>query len=167
MLLESNGNRESSGSKDGVIASRKNINLSEFKSELDPVIAGVWLKEMEEVFNLVQVSGERSVSEFEAKFTELARLVPEYVSVEIQKVRRFQHWLKPEIRRGVVALQPKIYSSMVQATLVMESEQKLTVRDESDRKRKSEDVKDKANQGESIQGFENWFGRSKSKRFRR
>ena len=64
-------------------------------------------------------------------------------------------------------MQLKTYSSMVQAALVMESDQKLVVKEESDKKRKSEGVKDKAKQGESTQGFENWFGRNRSKRLRR
>ncbi|KAL8115984.1 hypothetical protein AgCh_022470 [Apium graveolens] len=76
----------------------------------------------------------RSVLEYEAKFAEFARFIPEYVSVEIQKV-----------------------------ALVMEGNQRLTVKDESDKKRNSEGVKDKENQGESTQGFENRFGRNRGK----
>ncbi|KAL8106936.1 hypothetical protein AgCh_023655 [Apium graveolens] len=147
----------------------------EFKGEVDPIVAINWLKEMDKAFTLTQVNddlktdyaSERSVLEYEAKFTELARLVPEYVSTEIQKARRFQQGLKPEIRRGVVALQLKTYSSMVQAALVMESDQKLAVKEESDKKTKSEGVKDKVDQGESSQEFENRFGRNRSKGFRR
>ncbi|KAL8091596.1 hypothetical protein AgCh_034011 [Apium graveolens] len=56
---------------------------------------------------------------------------------------------------GIVVLRPD------EVALVMEDEQKLTVRDERDKKRKSEGVKDKANQGESTQGLENWFGRNR------
>ncbi|XP_074352925.1 uncharacterized protein LOC141692085 [Apium graveolens] len=64
-----------------------------------------------EVEYLELKQGEKSLSEYEAKFTELARLAPGYVSTEIQKVKRFQQGLKPEIRSGVVALQLKIYPS--------------------------------------------------------
>ncbi|KAL8127127.1 hypothetical protein AgCh_014156 [Apium graveolens] len=125
------------------------------------------LRNQLEVEFLELKQGERSVLEYEAKFTELARLVPEYVSTEIQKARRFQQGLKPEIRRGVVALQLKTYSSMVQAALVVESDQKLVVKEESDKKRKSEGVMNKADQGGSSQEFENRFGRNRSKGFRR
>ena len=125
------------------------------------------LRSQLEVEFLELKQGERSVLEYEAKFTKLARLVPEYVSTEIQKARRFQQGLKPEIRRGVVALQLKTYSSMVQVTPVMEGDQKLTVKEESDKKRKSKGVMDKADQGEFSQRFENRFGRSRSKKFRR
>ncbi|XP_074361241.1 uncharacterized protein LOC141701500 [Apium graveolens] len=57
--------------------------------------------------------GENSVAEYEAKFTELARLAPVYVNTEIHKARRFQQGLKPEVRSGVVALQLKKYTSVV------------------------------------------------------
>ena len=33
--------------------------------------------------------GDRSVTEHEAKFTELARIAPEYVSSEAQRAKRF------------------------------------------------------------------------------
>ncbi|XP_074374361.1 uncharacterized protein LOC141714759 [Apium graveolens] len=72
--------------------------------------------------------GEKIVSEYEAKFMELARLAPGYVSTEIQKVRRFQQGLKPEVHSGVVTLQLKTYPSVVQAALVIENDQNLAVR---------------------------------------
>ncbi|KAL8123838.1 hypothetical protein AgCh_011729 [Apium graveolens] len=111
--------------------------------------------------------GEKSVSEYKAKFTELARLAPGYVSTEIQKTRRFQQGLKPEIRSGVVALQLKMYISVVPAALVIESDQKLAVKEKGDKKRKSENVTDKADQEESIQKFPRRFGQNRNKRFRR
>ncbi|XP_074352926.1 uncharacterized protein LOC141692086 [Apium graveolens] len=96
-----------------------------------------------EVEYLELKQGEKSVSEYEAKFTELARLSPGYVSTKIQKVRRFQQGLKSEIRSGVVALQLKTYPSVGQATLVIESDQKLAVKEKGDKKRKFESVTDK------------------------
>ncbi|KAL8098828.1 hypothetical protein AgCh_031519 [Apium graveolens] len=115
----------------------QSVKPPEFKGEVDPIVARNWLKEMEKAFTLTQ------------------------------KARRFQQGLKPEIRRGVVALQLKTYSSMVQAALVMESDQKLAIKEESDKKRKSEGVMNKADQGESSQEFENRFGRNRSMGFRR
>ncbi|KAL8125444.1 hypothetical protein AgCh_012944 [Apium graveolens] len=79
---------------------------------------------------------ERSVAEYEAKFMELARLVPLYVSTKAQKAKRFQQGLKPEIRSGVVALQLKTYPSVVQAALVIESDQKLAAKEKGDKKNK-------------------------------
>ena len=51
----------------------------------------------------------------------------------------------PEICRGVVALQLKTYSSVVQAALVIESDQKMAVKEEGDKKRKFEDIIYEAN----------------------
>ncbi|KAL8124891.1 hypothetical protein AgCh_012526 [Apium graveolens] len=58
----------------------------EFTGEVDPVAARIWLKEMENAFVLIKSQmemeflelkqGDRSVTEYEAKFTELARIVP-------------------------------------------------------------------------------------------
>ncbi|KAL8133885.1 hypothetical protein AgCh_009088 [Apium graveolens] len=99
-----------------------------FKGEVDPVFARIWVKEMEKAFTLIQnqleieflelKQGEKSVSKFEAKFTELARLASGYVA------------------------------------LVIESDQKLAVKEKGDKKRKSESVTDKANQEESSQKFQ-------------
>ncbi|KAL8114912.1 hypothetical protein AgCh_021661 [Apium graveolens] len=115
--------------------------IQQFKGEPNPVAAGAWLKGNGESFQFCPI--------------------PEYVSTESQKARRFQQGLKPGIRRGVVALQLETYLSMGQVALVMEGDQRLTVKEESDKKRKLEGIKDKADQGESIQGFENWFGRNR------
>ncbi|XP_074323493.1 uncharacterized protein LOC141660407 [Apium graveolens] len=82
--------------------------------------------------------GEKSVAEYEAKFTEMARLVPEYVSTEAQKEKRFQQGLKPKICSGVVALQLKTYTSVVQAALIIESDKKLASKERDDKKRKFE-----------------------------
>ncbi|XP_074347335.1 uncharacterized protein LOC141686184 [Apium graveolens] len=109
---------------------------------------------------------EKSVAEYEAKFTEFARLVPVYVSTEAQKEKRLWQGLKPEIRSGVVDLQLKTYTSVVQAALVIESDQKLAAKERGDKKRKFDDGSGKANQGESIQKFPKPFGRNRSRRFR-
>ncbi|KAL8148852.1 hypothetical protein AgCh_006016 [Apium graveolens] len=202
----------------------------EFKGEVDPVAARIWLKEIEKAFTLTQVSDnlrsdyasyflkgeanywwestravegegpvtwarftelflekyfpdclqnqleveflelkqdEKSVAEYEAKFTELARLVPVYVNTEAQKAKRFQQGLKPEIRSGVVALQLKTYPSVVQAALVIESDQKLAAKEKGDKKRKSESITGETNPGGSSQRFQKRFGQNRNKRFRR
>ncbi|XP_074351313.1 uncharacterized protein LOC141690407 [Apium graveolens] len=150
---------------------------SEFKGEVDPVAAKIWLKEMEKALTFIQnqleveflelKQGEKGVLEYEAKFTELARLVPGYVSTEFQKARRFQHGLKPKIHSGVVALQLKTYPSVVQAVLVIESDQKLDVKEKVDKKRKYESITDKADQEESSRKFSKRFSQNRNKRFRR
>ncbi|KAL8093144.1 hypothetical protein AgCh_035145 [Apium graveolens] len=143
----------------------------EFKGEVDPVAARIWLKEMEKAFALTEVSedlktdyasyflrndsnywwesmralggeGDRSVTEYEAKFTELARIAPEYVSSEAQRAKRFQQGLKPEIRSGVVALQ-------------------------GEKKRKFESGPAKSESGIASRKFQRWFGKNKNKKFKR
>ncbi|XP_074323089.1 uncharacterized protein LOC141660031 [Apium graveolens] len=111
--------------------------------------------------------GEKSVADYEAKFTELARLAPRYVNTEIQKARRFQQGLKPKVRSGVVALQLKTYTSVVQAALVIESDQKLASKERSDNKRKFDTGADKADREESSQRFPRKFGQNRNKRFKR
>ncbi|XP_074324054.1 uncharacterized protein LOC141660977 [Apium graveolens] len=82
--------------------------------------------------------GDRSVTEYEAKFTELARIAPEYVSSEAQRAKQFQQGLKPEIMSGVVALQLKTFTWVVQDALVIESDQRLAAKEEGEKKRKFE-----------------------------
>ncbi|XP_074377219.1 uncharacterized protein LOC141718734 [Apium graveolens] len=67
----------------------------------------------------------------------------------IQKARRFQQGLKPEVCSRVVALQIKTYTSIVQAALVIESDQKLASKERSDKKRKFKSGADKADREES------------------
>ncbi|XP_074336696.1 uncharacterized protein LOC141673867 [Apium graveolens] len=94
---------------------------------------------------------DRCVAEYEVKFTEFARFVPDYVHSEAQKARRFQHGLKSEIRSRVVALQLKTYPSIVQAALVIEIDQKLADREKEDKKRKIDNVEETSGQEGSIQ----------------
>ncbi|XP_074323535.1 uncharacterized protein LOC141660449 [Apium graveolens] len=61
--------------------------------------------------------GDRSVDEYDANFIELARFAQDYVNSEAQKAKRFQLGLKPEIQSGVVILQLKTYTSVVQASM--------------------------------------------------
>ncbi|KAL8120215.1 hypothetical protein AgCh_017382 [Apium graveolens] len=111
--------------------------------------------------------GDRSVTEYETKFTELARIVPEYVSSEAQRAKRFQQGLKPEIRSGVVALQLKIYTSVVQAALVIESDRKLDAKELVEKKRKFESGPARSKSGIASRKFQRWFGRNMNKRFKR
>ncbi|XP_074374734.1 uncharacterized protein LOC141715152 [Apium graveolens] len=71
-----------------------------------------YLQNQLEVEFLELKQGEKSLAEYEAKFTELARFVPEYVNSEAQKAKRFQQGLKPEIHSGVLTLQLKAYPSL-------------------------------------------------------
>ncbi|XP_074327956.1 uncharacterized protein LOC141665874 [Apium graveolens] len=93
-----------------------------------------YLQNQLEVEFLELKQGEKSVLEYEAKFTELARLAPGYV---------------------------------IQAALVIESDQKLAFKEKSDKKRKFDSIIAKVNQEESSQKLPRRFGRNRNKRFRR
>ncbi|KAL8125171.1 hypothetical protein AgCh_012737 [Apium graveolens] len=60
-----------------------------------------------------------------------------------------------------------MYTSVVQAALVIESDQKLASKERSDKKRKFDSGADKADREESSQKFPRKFGRNKNKKFRR
>ncbi|XP_074342584.1 uncharacterized protein LOC141680189 [Apium graveolens] len=104
-----------------------------------------------------------------ARFTELflEKYFPDCLQSQLEKARRFQQGLKPEVRSGVVALQLKTYTSVVQAALVIESDQILASKERSDKKRKFDSGADKADREESSQKFSRKFGRNRNKRFRK
>ena len=63
-----------------------------------------------------------SVMEYEARFTELARFVDDYVATEMAKVRRFENGLKLSIRSRIVGLRLQDMDSMVGTALTIEKE---------------------------------------------
>ncbi|XP_074377105.1 uncharacterized protein LOC141718625 [Apium graveolens] len=142
----------------------------EFKGEVDPVAARIWLKEMEKAFALTKMEmeflewkqGDRSVIEYEANFTELALIEPEYVSLEAQRVKQFQKGLKPEIRSGIVALQPKTYISVVQDALMIESDKRLATKEKGEKKRKFEGGTARSEHEGLSQKFQRLFGKKKT-----
>ncbi|XP_074374467.1 uncharacterized protein LOC141714870 [Apium graveolens] len=213
-----------------IIVSDQSVKPPEFKGEVDPVAARIWLKEMEKSFTLTQVSdnlksdyasyflkgeanywreftrvlegeglvswtrftelflekyfpdclqnqlvveclelkqGEKNVAKYDVKFTELARLVHVYVSTEAQKAKRFHQGLNLEISSEVVTLQLKTYPSVVQAALVIKSDQKLDAKEKGDKKIKSEGATDEMDQGGSIRRFRKRFGQNRNKSFSR
>ncbi|KAL8118489.1 hypothetical protein AgCh_016131 [Apium graveolens] len=82
--------------------------------------------------------GDRSVTEYKAKFTELARIAPEYT-----------------------------YTSVFQAALVIESDQRLVAKEQDEKKRKFENGPARSESGGVSQKFQRWFGKNKNKKFRR
>ncbi|KAL8147950.1 hypothetical protein AgCh_005326 [Apium graveolens] len=80
-----------------------------------------------------------SVAEYEAKFTELSRFVPEFLSTEEKKARRFQQGLKPWIPNRVAILELTDYATLVQKATIVEagSEQIQKEREKKGIKRKS------------------------------
>ncbi|XP_074342388.1 uncharacterized protein LOC141679927 [Apium graveolens] len=97
-----------------------------------------------------------TIVEFEVKFSELARLVPEYVNTEAKKAKRFQQGLKPWIRSQVALLEIRTYAAVVQKAMTMEGEREATKNKNKGKKRKFEDLE--AYQGSSK--FRGKFGRN-------
>ncbi|KAL8125841.1 hypothetical protein AgCh_013222 [Apium graveolens] len=65
----------------------------EFKGSADPVEANAWLKARRTIGGNPRghwKEGDLSVVEYEAKFTELARFVPDQVDTDEKKARRFE-----------------------------------------------------------------------------
>ncbi|XP_074356713.1 uncharacterized protein LOC141696474 [Apium graveolens] len=62
-----------------------------------------------------------SVAEYEVKFSELARFMPEYVNTEAKKAKRFQQGLRPWIRIQVALLEIKNYAALKAGQAVKKS----------------------------------------------
>ena len=68
-----------------------------------------------------------TVMDYEARFTELARFVDDYVATNWAKVRRFENGLKLSIRDRIVGLRLQDMDSMVGTALTIERELGLEV----------------------------------------
>ncbi|XP_074327977.1 uncharacterized protein LOC141665892 [Apium graveolens] len=66
--------------------------------------------------------GNMPVSEYEAKFTELARFVLEQVDTEEKRAKRFQQGLQPWIRSRLVIFELTTYTAVVQKAMIIEGE---------------------------------------------
>ena len=96
-----------------------------------------------------------SVTEYEARFTELARFVPEYVNTDEKKAKRFQQGLKPWIRSKVALFELNTYAAVVQKALIGEGESGMLQKEKEGKKRKWE-----FQEGNQYQGnFHNRFNR--------
>lgn len=61
-----------------------------------------------------------SVSEYAAKFNELARFAPHQVDTEARKARRFENELKPGIYNKVAVLQINTFAALMEKALIAE-----------------------------------------------
>ncbi|XP_074346725.1 uncharacterized protein LOC141685530 [Apium graveolens] len=80
-----------------------------------------------------------TVAEYEVKFSELARFVPEYVNSKAKKDKRFQQGLKPWIPTQVALLEIRTYTVIVQKAMIVEGEREATKRECEGKKRKFEE----------------------------
>ncbi|KAL8098157.1 hypothetical protein AgCh_031074 [Apium graveolens] len=77
-----------------------------------------------------------TVAEYEAKFTELSRFVPEFVNTKEKKARRFQLGLKQWIQNRVAVLELTDYATLVQKASIVEAGSEQSVKEKENRKRK-------------------------------
>lgn len=94
-----------------------------------------------------------SVAEYERKFTELARFVPEYVDTDEKRAKRFQQGLKPWIRSRVAVFELTTYAAVVQKAMIIESESDWSQKEKSGKKRKAETTEGQHNP----RNFQNQF----------
>ena len=66
--------------------------------------------------------GTMTVTEYMAKFTELAHFADDYVAMDMAKVRRFENELKLSIRGKIIGLCLQDMDSIVGATMTIERE---------------------------------------------
>ena len=78
------------------------------------------------------------MAEYEVKFSELSRFVPEYVNMEAKKAKRFQQGLRPWFRSQVALLEIKNYAALVQKAMIVEGDHEAAKRENEGRKRKFE-----------------------------
>ena len=88
-----------------------------------------------------------SVMEYERKFTELARFVPEYVNTDEKRAKRFQQGLRPWIRSKVAVFELSTYAAVVQKAMIVEGESEQYNKERDNKKRKAESQGGSSGQG--------------------
>ena len=69
------------------------------------------------------------MSEYVAKFTELARFTDDYVATDMAKVRKFEDGLKLSIQGKIVGFLLQDMDSMVRITMTIEREREREIND--------------------------------------
>ncbi|XP_074323502.1 uncharacterized protein LOC141660418 [Apium graveolens] len=146
---------------DNVFKSFKSVKPPELHGVADPVQARAWLKEVEKTFERIGteeahktnfatylLKGEMqrkilelkqenmSVAEYEAKFTELSKFVPQPVGTEEQKAERFQQGLKQWIQNKLAILEITDYATLVQKATIAETGSEMSQKMKQTKKQK-------------------------------
>ncbi|KAL4643006.1 hypothetical protein ACB092_02G061200 [Castanea dentata] len=80
------------------------------------------VRDEKEVEFMELIQGNKTVLQYEAKFTELSRFAPHIVADDVRKAKKFQRGLRPSIRTRMAALRLKSYSEVVETAKVVEKE---------------------------------------------
>ena len=89
-----------------------------------------------------------SVAEYEAKFTELSRFVPNFVNTEEKRARRFQQGLKQWIQNRIAVFELTDYAMVVQKASIVEAGSEQIQKEREGRKRR----KPEGQGGSSVSG---------------
>ena len=68
--------------------------------------------------------GNMTVTQYEAKFTELSRFSPHLIATEVDKATKFQDGLKPYLKNKISILKMGVYSEVVDRALIVERDSK-------------------------------------------
>ncbi|XP_074342219.1 uncharacterized protein LOC141679685 [Apium graveolens] len=85
-----------------------------------------YMKNQMEIKFLELKQGNLSVTDYESKFTELSRFVPEQVDTDEKRAKRFQQGLKPWIRSRVAVFKLMTYTAVVQKAVIIKGESKAS-----------------------------------------
>ena len=80
------------------------------------------VRDEKEVEFMELIQGNKTVLQYEAKFTELSRFAPHIVADDVRRAKKFQRGLRPSIRTRMAALRLKSYSEVVETAKVVEKE---------------------------------------------
>nr|XP_017239892.1 PREDICTED: uncharacterized protein LOC108212682 [Daucus carota subsp. sativus] len=95
-----------------------------------------------------------SVVDYEVRFTEFARFVPDYVDMDEKRAKRFQQGLKDWIRSRVAMFEMTLYVSIVQKAVIIESASEMSQKNRDAKKKKVETSERSQKQG-NFQGHFN------------
>ncbi|XP_063946053.1 uncharacterized protein LOC135151501 [Daucus carota subsp. sativus] len=94
-----------------------------------------------------------SVADYEVRFTELARFVPDQVDTDEKRAKRFQQGLKDWIRSRVAMFEMTSYVSIVQKAMIIENESEISQKNRDGKKKKVEAPEGSQRQGNSQGNF--------------
>ncbi|XP_023871514.2 uncharacterized protein LOC111984125 [Quercus suber] len=99
------------------------------------------IRDEKEVEFMELIQGNKTVLQYEAKFTELARFAPHIMSDDVRKAKKFQRGLRPSIKTRMAALRLKAYSVVVETAKVVEKECEdyLKIQDQNKKRSKPEE----------------------------
>ncbi|KAL8119921.1 hypothetical protein AgCh_017153 [Apium graveolens] len=176
---------EMRGAKQGVsFKSFQVVKPLEFKGEVDPVAARIWLKELEKAFALTKVSEDlktdyasyflRNDSNYwweSTRALEGEGTVPWTRFTELFLEKYFPAYLQSQMEMKFLELKQGNRSVMEYEAKFTElariaPEYKLAVKEQGEKKRKFESGPAKSELGIASRKFQRWFGKNKNKKFK-